>query len=408
MEEEIDLREYVEVLVRNWVWIGAAGLLAALAAFVVSSLMAPTYEASAVVMITEPQYQMQFDPRFETAEWSPAYQAFPTLATSDDLLGRVVEQYTPSPEAGIEEWRLGALSGMVEASSEGDPSLLVLRVSSRAPRDAASIANAWADVLTERGNEIYGGGEENVDFFEARVSEAKESLDEAESALIEFEARNQANIFSTELESLQQTQSDYLSAQRSIAYLIQDIRSLRRQLSQTSSTTQTTVADDLTALFLQVKAFSTEAPVSIQLQVDDAEALSDKSAEEQVVFLDELIDTLDEKSVEIEEKLGGLEPEMLSLQRQIQEIEAEKSELTQARDLVRETHVTLARKLEEARIAAQEESGVLKIGSYAQPPERPAGPRRMMNTALAGAVGLMVGVFGVFALEWWKDGERAS
>jgi uncharacterized protein involved in exopolysaccharide biosynthesis len=29
-----------------------------------------------------------------------------------------------------------------------------------------------------------------------------------------------------------------------------------------------------------------------------------------------------------------------------------------------------------------------------------------MNTALAGALGLMVGVFGVFAWEWWQEDEE--
>jgi uncharacterized protein involved in exopolysaccharide biosynthesis len=28
-----------------------------------------------------------------------------------------------------------------------------------------------------------------------------------------------------------------------------------------------------------------------------------------------------------------------------------------------------------------------------------------MNTAIAGALGLMLGVFGVFVLEWWQDEE---
>jgi uncharacterized protein involved in exopolysaccharide biosynthesis len=67
--------------------------------------------------------------------------------------------------------------------------------------------------------------------------------------------------------------------------------------------------------------------------------------------------------------------------------------------------MTLARKLDEARIEAQEENGVLQVGSTAAVPEKPVGPRRMMNTAIAGALGLMLGVFGVFVLEWWQDEE---
>ncbi|RLC98999.1 MAG: hypothetical protein DRI77_03815, partial [Chloroflexi bacterium] len=66
MEEEIDLRVYVEVLVRNWKWIAGLALVAAVVAFVASSFIPPTYEATALAAITKPRYVMQFDPRFET------------------------------------------------------------------------------------------------------------------------------------------------------------------------------------------------------------------------------------------------------------------------------------------------------------------------------------------------------
>ena len=67
----------------------------------------------------------------------------------------------------------------------------------------------------------------------------------------------------------------------------------------------------------------------------------------------------------------------------------------------------MVRKLEEARISSREENGVLQVGSYASIPEKPVSPRKLLNTAVAGMLGLMVGVFGAFAVEWWRgDGGR--
>jgi succinoglycan biosynthesis transport protein ExoP len=406
MEEEIDLRAYVEVLIRHWKWIAGLALAAAVTAFVVSTSLPPTYEASAVVIITQPRYQMQFDPRFKTVDqWTPAYKAFPTLATSDEVLQNVLHAHTPSPEAGIEAWKLGALSGMVEATSEGDPSLVVLSVRSRSPEDAAAIANLWANALIERGNQIYSEREDDVAFFEAQVAQAGRALDEADAALIEFEARSQESIVSAQLESLRQTQDDYLADQRAIAYIVQDIQGLRGQLAQRPGDRPASFADDLTALFLQVKAFNAEASTPIQLQVSSAESLSDKSLAEQIAFLDDLVATLEAKSSEIDGRLAELEPQILALQQRLQEIKAEGDRLTNARDLATETYLTLARKLEEARISAREENGVLQLGSYAAVPERPVGPRRLLNTAVAGTLGLMLGVFGAFAVGWWR-GDR--
>ena len=77
MEEEIDLREYVEVLIRYWKWIVRAALAAAVVALVVSLLLPPTYEATALVAVTKPRYAMQFDPRFEILnDVQPNYEAY--------------------------------------------------------------------------------------------------------------------------------------------------------------------------------------------------------------------------------------------------------------------------------------------------------------------------------------------
>jgi succinoglycan biosynthesis transport protein ExoP len=417
MEEEIDLRAYVAVLIRYWKWIAGLALVAAVAAFVVSLLLPSTYEAPAVVIITEPRYQMQFDPRFATVDqWTPAYKAFPTLATSDEVLRGVLAAYTPSPEAGIEEWKLGTLSGMVEATSEGDPSLVVLRVRSRSPDDAAAIANLWADVLARHGNEIYSESEEDVTFFEEQVAQAGQALDDADAALVEFEARNQYDIVDAQLNSLRQAQDDYLADQRAIAYIVQDIQGLRAQLAQQPADRPISLADDLTALLLQIKAFNllqvkaldAQASAPIQLQINSAGSFSDKSPAEQIAFLDDLVATVEVKSSEIEGRLADLEPQMLALQRRLQEIDAESERLTDARDLASETYRTLARKLEEARIAAREENGVLQVGSYAAAPEKPVSPRKLLNTAVAGALGLMLGVFGAFAVEWWRADEATG
>jgi uncharacterized protein involved in exopolysaccharide biosynthesis len=62
MEEEIDLREYVLVLLKYWKWILGTTLAAAMVALVVSFFLPPTYEATALVVVKPPQYVMQFDP----------------------------------------------------------------------------------------------------------------------------------------------------------------------------------------------------------------------------------------------------------------------------------------------------------------------------------------------------------
>lgn len=404
MEEEIDLRVYVEVLLRYWMWIVGLAVGAAVIGLIVSLLLPPTYQASAVVLVTESRYQMRFDPRFGTEENTPAYRAFPTLATSDGILGQVLEDYDPPPQVDPEAWTLAGLSGMVEASSGGDPSLVVLGATSQFPQMAADVANVWADALVETGNAIYGEGKDDLAFFEDQLDQARQALDSAEAALVEFEARNESSIVSAQLQSLLQTQADYLADQRRILYLVQDIDGLRAGLAEQSGGQPVTLGDSLTTLFLQIKAFNAEASTPIQLQVDSADALSDKTRAEQIIFLDNLVLTLEARSSELDARLAELEPRILSLQQERQKINVENDRLTRGRDLARETYMTLARKVDEARIAAQEENGALRVGSYAAVPGYPVGPRKKILVVVAGMVGLMVGVVGAFVVDFWRQG----
>ncbi|MGD8623304.1 MAG: Wzz/FepE/Etk N-terminal domain-containing protein [Anaerolineae bacterium] len=408
MGEEIDLRPYIVALLRGWYWILGLALVAAVAAFIVTSLRPPVYEASSVVLVTDPQYRMEFDSRFDTLERRPAYRLFPTLATSDRILESVVEAYTPSPQAGLETWRLKTLRGMVEAKSEGDPSLVVLTVRSLAARDAAAIANAWADALVAQGNEIYGSGETNLTFFQTQSAQAREVLDETDAALVEFEARNRLALLTARLEAMQQAQVDYLADQNKIDSILPDVSNLRDQILAQSAGDPVALADSVTALLLQIRAYNAEGDTPLQLEVRDEGVFLNQDPAQQAATLDDVVATLEARYAEIEGQLAELEPTILDLQRQIQSLETESERLQRQRQLAEETYMILARKVDEARIAAEEENGLLQVGSYASVPVAPVPGRRIFNAAAGGFMGLMVGGVLVLALALIKNRSDAT
>jgi uncharacterized protein involved in exopolysaccharide biosynthesis len=410
MEEGIDLRAYVQVLFSHWKLIVGLAVAAAVIALVVTLMLPPIYEADAKILVTESLYRMTFDPRLTTEYRRPAYRALPTLAISDGILRRVIEDYRPSPEAGIENWNLVTLQEMVEATPQGDQSLVALKVRARTARDAADIANVWAKALVARGNEIYSDTSGQVAFFEEQFVQARKALDEADQALIEFEARSQVGVVNAELESLNQAQIDYLASQRMISYLVEDIQGLRELANQRLQAGQpaggsASLADDLTALLLQIKAFNAldaGDEAAIQIQIDSSESLSDRSPAEQVAFLDSLAGALQDRSAEIDERLAELEPQILETQEERQALTVESERLLQAQELAVETYETLSRKVDEARILAQEEYRMFLVGSEAEIPEYPVGPNKKLNTLVGGMLGLLVGVVLAVLIEFWR------
>lgn len=402
MEEEIDLREYIEVLIRYWKWIAALAILAAVAALGVSFLLPPAYEAAAMVVITKPRYVMRFDPKFETVNnIQQPYKAYPALAMSDDLLLETMA--TMNPPLPEKEQKLESFRGKLEAASSSDPSVIELRARHKDPEIATHIANTWAGIFVEQVNELYDETTQDARFFEDQLVETDEVLKKAEEALIAFQSRNQANVLLSQISALRNQLSAYLDAQNAIELVMQDATSLKARLALQKGSDSSSLADDVAALLLQIEALSLKSAIPLQLQVGSDSSLSDATKQDLIAFLDGLVTTLETQSGELETKITQVKPEILRLQGELEQFNTESDRLTRTRDVARDTYTTMARKVDEARIAAQDESGEVRLASYAAVPTEPVSPRKMLNTAVAGALGLFVGVFGVFALEYWRQ-----
>jgi succinoglycan biosynthesis transport protein ExoP len=407
LEEEIDLRQYIGVLLRQWKWIVALALAAAVVALVVSFLLPPTYEARALVVITKPRYVMRFDTRFETVDnVLQPYKAYPALALGDEILLQTMA--TVDPPLPEEEQSLTRFRSKLEAVSGSDPSVIELCVRHQDAEVAARIANTWADVFVRQVNELYDESVQDARFFEGQLTAADEVLQEAEQALIEFQGRNQASVLDVQITALKDQLSAYLGAQNAIELVMQDAASLKARLALQEGGASSSLADDLAALLLQIEALSLKSEVPLQLQVGGDSSLSDLTKQDLTAFLDGLAITLEAQSGELETRIAEVEPEILRLQEEFQRFSAEGDRLTRVRDVARDTYTTLARKVDEARIAAQDESGEVRLASYAAVPSRPVSPRKMLNTTVAGMLGLFVGVFGAFAAEWWRGEERTQ
>jgi len=408
MEDEIDLRQYLDVLIRRWKWIVALTLVAALVAAAISFfVLEPVYEGTAMILITNPRYQLRFDPRLETlSDIETSSKAYPSLALSDDLLKHVLEVLDPPlPD---HEGTLQRLRGRITASAGADPSLLHLKATNGDPERAAQVANTWAEQYVEYVNELYGRRSEDVIFFSEQFDAARSALEAAEQALVEYEARNQEAILQARLDAKRLALEDYLNAQHELTLIIGDAQALRGQLERQSASAPASLSNDLTALLLEIQGLSRDEELPLQLQVAGGGSLFNKTAGEQASLLNDLISALEGRSAEIEAQAEALSAEILPLQEALQAAIMEKEQLTRAQEVARGTFTTLANKVEEARIAAQDETGEVRLASRASVPTSPVGPRKLMNTAIAGFLGLFVGVFAAFFVEYWQSPREAA
>ena len=410
MEEEIDLRPHIQALFHQWKWIVGVSAALAILVYVFSSFLTPTYEATALVAVTEARQRVQFDPRFQAIRETQPLNAYPELAVSDQLM---LELLTRLEEQGLSQITVADIQQLVDAESGSDPSLVRLSVRHQNAAEATRIVNIWAELFVRRANEIFGSqDEEQLKFFEEQLKQAEESLNIVEQALIDFQDRNRIAILTNQLDALNQTQFEYLAERRANNFLLQDIRDLRNQIAEQTTSNNLNFADQLTGLILQIKVFSAEFSSSegtvstpLQLQLSGVEELTSTNRDEQIVYLDALIKSLQASSTEIDVRLAELEPEILILQRQRQEIQTESERLIRDFELTQETYTALARKVDEERITSQDTSSGVRLASRAAVPENPVGPRMLLNTIIGGLLGAVFSTFGILLTEWWRSSD---
>lgn len=255
-DDEIDLRKYIDVLIKRWREIVVITLaiivLTAAAVLGLRLLQAPEYEADAAVAIVRTQTQVTFDDRFTTSSSEVGNTDINSRRTA--LLGLVFN--------GAIAERVIAELGNQLAANEQEPAMLLRRIdatlstpggrtgqsdliaiTARAdtPAKAAAIANAWARYYVQEVNRIYGQvPDEMLASVQSELDQAKANYETAQRDLEQFLAtspinalRRQAKETEEAIAALQRANTEALST------YIQEILTSYRRIVNAYLTAQT-------------------------------------------------------------------------------------------------------------------------------------------------------------------------
>lgn len=402
MEEEIDLRPYINVLTKYWYVIIGVGVLTAVITFLILSLQPPRYEATSLVVAVNPQEVVEFDSRFRQIVSNQPLRGYPELALSDEVLQAVLTQQTVTNVTSTEDLRQ-----MFTAETGDDLSIIRLQAVASQPEEAALLANTWASIFTARVNDIFSNRSgEQLSYFETQLQEAQSQLASAEEALVAYQMINRSQIISNTLTVHMTMQARLLSRQQQIRLLQQNVQHLRDQLTKGGEVSSTTLADQLTALSLQLAVFETATAAPL-LQIDTS-VLTGENRTEQIAVLDNLLLTLTMQDSQVSAELAALEPLILGLQKEGQEAAIKMNQIRREQLVAEETLLALARKVAEERITSQDTSTGVKLASEAIAPVKPMSSGRLLFTAVAGLLGMVLIFFGLLCYTWLKVSHTIS
>ena len=389
MEDEIDLREYLHVLIRHWKLIVSITLIAVIAAVLVGFLAPLTYEAKASVLITETRAQIVFEPKYRTfssVEQEELKQALVALVKSNSVAASVVEKLGDA--LGPAEQNVIRIQKKVGVKTVGD--LIEISVKSGDPEKAADIANAWAEAYVDYINGLYTGTSQSPDELKTQADDAKKGYEEKQRAWESFVSNNR-------LDELQRLIED--------KELLVDVKYLREQIAAGISTPASAAANSLAIILLQAKAFI-KLPAELQVSLDTLPGL-DASIEGQLRDIDALISTLESRTGEKRgQSVDELQKEILQLKGEHVQESARERELKRSRDVAWETYTTLDNKAIELEVASQAQDVAVRVAVAATVPELTTARPDITSVGIAFVLGLIISVFAAFGLEYLSNGVK--
>jgi uncharacterized protein involved in exopolysaccharide biosynthesis len=387
MEDEIDLRDYLDVLIKRWKWIVGVTVLAVLVAGVVSFTMPPTYEATATVFVL---FQARTNaPSGPQSLTSPQTQL--ALLQSNEVAQSVVESLGSKLSADEKRAWLRKEAIRVLADTN-DKSLFKITAQADAAQKSADVANAWADAGCQVINqEEYRALNQSLPLLKQSVEAASKDLQTAEENLKRMQRDLQIDLLNQQLARTQGILNSQFAERENVKSALAQAQTLRQQVQQG----QISLSPEM-LLNLQTVATTSGNPLLIQ-----PSQFVNLTQQQQLDQLSAVIAALNGKQQALSTSIDSVSAQVTTLQQQLSDKQAALIEPTRGRDTARANYETAAAQLREAqtRLAAQQNPA--RVIARAVAPDAPTSPKKSQNIAIAGFLGLLVSVFGVFVFEYF-------
>jgi len=420
--DEIDLRQYLNV-VWKWKWMILLFTIGALlTSYIVSSfLITPVYETTVVLMATQPNYERIY--REDNGSLESTVDSFSRLPNlnlntfigqfkNTEILISVIKKlnldkldYTPR-----------SLAQSITVTGNEDTNMIEVKVLNTDPALAESIANTLVD-------EFYAflfasnqkQAKESVAYLATQLAQTEEELKRVgeEYQQNQAQARN-SSILEKELinktEILTNSKTQLLQSQVELEQYIAGRKRLEENLANTPAK-------------LVTKTW-TEGQVIPEIQEELGQGIgmenSNMLSEEINPLYLELIKELNQKDAQIAQtqaKIAGISANISTLEKEIAEIQVELSEKQLVEATVKRKLATLENaytvlndKIIQTEIAKSVDFGRMNLTlvSPAFQPNEPVKPNKVLNMAIAAILGLMGGVFLAFVLEFFDDTVKTA
>lgn len=418
LDDDVELRDYLDLLGRHLALIATAVLAAIVVAGAYTLLQPEKYEAVALLLISkQPPQRPAFDTRFPPADIQTASKAVAILLRSPGVVGRVADGLRGRLPSDAD----GALDEVTIEVLRDEASLVRVAARHRDAQVAAAVANAWAEVGAREVSEMYSQSNRAVKLVTHQLQETEGELRKVGAALRDFHAGSAVGLLQNRVNQGNAYVAQLLAGQQRITLTLIDARRVRQQLAAGADAT---IADGLVQLLILdwtvprgwpappvnvpgTRGSDTQpagapsaaaAPVQLQIAVDQLRS-TDRPLPERVRNLDQFILAIEDERQALERQIAQETASLRQARRDLIGEMAEEERLNLAMEAARRTYTTLSNKADELRIAAQSDVLPAQVASPAVAPQTRAPRPWLLHVGVAAAVGIVIGVLGAFVVD---------
>ena len=401
-EEEIDLRGLFEVLWRRkWLILAIIVISVAIAGYLSFFAIPPVYEAEALIELRFPeQVENQEIYHLQQAEKKEAYR----LQILDPyFLSQIIEKLQLDPQ----KYDPFSLQEALNVEILKNANFLKITAKDSDPQKATDIANAIASEFVDF---VIRSTQEDVKkellFLEEGMKEWQSKLDEIGGRIRDFLARSEITALEEEVEAKRGLLGSF---QRDI--LLIDVQ--EKELQATLEKAKEKLESEPPYLKLRQSLFGSSEEegmvgdfISGFLPLTmEREAANEvyNALKGQAMSLEAQLSGMEARKKTMIEAAGEVQTELKELESTLLEKAIERDQLQREYDSALETYGALIQEYGKTQVysMSEEVNAGVRIVSSALPPKEPISPRKMLNVAIAGVLGIFVGIIAAFVAEYW-------
>ncbi len=428
----VTIGRMIRVCTQRWVTILVFIILGAIGAFFVFKISPTIYEASSILemSIRPPRILASRGALMEGDASGSLEEVFNTRLArlrSRAMLEQVLARYhTDHPNSTIpEEQLIGVLSGSTRLSLQRRSRLVVISIRSTNAQLAADLANAYAltaETFTQEENKAVS--EEAVAWLRTTVEAQRRKLSQADQAILDFKVSTQVDAFEKEKEgvsvALARANSDITDLESRITMAEEMLRTLQQiqdspdrfgslpdstPRAQEIAMTYQKLQDQIAERNAMLARYTAKHP-DVLVKEKEVDVYRNQFAEvvkRACETAQANLDLLKSQMEPFKVKRTELSKVYSDLQTKIDAAVIRLHQLQRDLGVNESSYQALLNRMEEARLAHDENMCTVKVGETGSVPRSPVSPKPMVIFPAGPAIGLLIGIAFVLIIDHLED-----